>query len=58
VTAENQTNSKQIQAALSNIEWTTDNITAATAEDGSTAAINSYTDNLADDSETPFKSIN
>lgn len=58
VTGTNQTNSKQVQAALSAIEWTTDKVTAATAEDASVAAINSYSDNLLDDSETPFKSIN
>jgi peptidoglycan hydrolase-like protein with peptidoglycan-binding domain len=58
VSGTNQTDTKQVRAALSNIEWTTDLVTSATAENGSTATFSSYTDNLADDSETPFKSIN
>ena len=58
VTGTNQTDAKQIQAALSNIEWTTDEVTSATAKNGSSTTINSYADNLLDDSETPFKSVN
>jgi hypothetical protein len=54
----NQTNSKQVRAELVNVEWTTDDVTAATAEDASSATINTYTSNLGVDAATPYKSIN
>lgn len=57
VVGTNQTDAKQVQSELTAIEWTTD-LVDATTEDAEVAAINSYSDNLADDSETPFKSIN
>ncbi len=57
ITGTNQTNNKQVRAYLSAIEFTTDDITAATAEDASTAVISSYTANLAEDSQSPFENV-
>ena len=58
ISGANQTNSKQVRAYLESIEWTTDDITAATAQNGSTATVNSYTAQLPEDSQTPYKFIN
>lgn len=49
---------KQVRAQLVNVEWTTDDVLAATAEDASIAAINDYTSNLGVDAATPYKSVN
>lgn len=57
VSGTNQTNAKQIRALLNDIEWTIDDVTSATAQDGSTADINSYTVGLGSDAATPFKLI-
>lgn len=48
----------QVRAFLEAIEWTTDDITCATACDATGETINSYTANLTEDSETPFRPIN
>ncbi len=58
VSGTNQTQSKQVRALLNNIEWTTDEVTAATAQNGSTAAINAYTFQLGSEAATPFRTIN
>jgi hypothetical protein len=58
VSGTNQTNSKQVRALLENIEWTTDEVTSATAMNAETASINSYTVGLGIDAATPFKVIN
>ncbi|MCC6198931.1 peptidoglycan-binding protein [Candidatus Nomurabacteria bacterium] len=58
VSGTNQTDSKQVRALLNDIEWTVDEVTSATAMDGSTATINSYTVGLGSDAATPFKVIN
>jgi len=52
----NQTNSKQMRALLTAIEWTTD-IVDATTLDAETATINSYSSNLDEESATPFKIV-
>lgn len=56
VTGTNQTDSKLVQAILSNIEFTTANVTASTSF--TSADVQSYTANLSDDSQTGYKSIN
>ncbi len=56
VTGTNQTNSKQIQAYLTAIEWTTDDVVTGVATGSEN--INAYTFELADDSQTGFESIN
>jgi hypothetical protein len=58
VSGTNGTAAGQVRAYLSRIEWTTDDITAATAQDATAATINNYTANLDDDSETPYRPIN
>jgi len=58
VSGTNQTDSKQVQAFLSGIEWTLDEVDSATAKNGETAAVNTYTSQLADDSKTGFAQIN
>ena len=58
VSAENQTDSKQIQAFLEAVEWTTDEVDDATGSDLLSETIESYTTGLEDDSETGFKTIN
>jgi len=58
VTGTNGTAAGQVRAYLSSIEWTTDDITAATAKDAVTRTINSYTAQLQQDSKTPFAAIN
>lgn len=57
VTGTNQTDNKQVRAHLTNLEFTTDDVTSATAQDATAATIQSYTADLSDDSETPFKSL-
>lgn len=53
----NQTNSKQVRAYLSNIEWTIDQV-ANGAATGAASGVNAYTFQLEDDSKTPFKTVN
>jgi hypothetical protein len=58
VSGTNGTAAGQVRAYLAGIEWTTDDVTCATACDGSSATISSYTANLDEDSETPYMPIN
>lgn len=58
VSGTNGTAAGQVRAYLSSIEWTTDDITCATACDGTGETINSYTAQIAQDSETPYRPIN
>lgn len=57
ITGTNQTDAKQVRALLNDIEWTTDDITSATAQDAATATINSYTSGLGADAATQYESI-
>lgn len=57
VSGTNQTDNKQVRAFLSSLEFTTDNVEALTAEDATVATFSSYSANLAEDSQTPFKPI-
>lgn len=56
VTGQNATTAGQTRAFLTNIEWTTDDVTNAGAT--GTHTINQYTAQLVQDSKTPFKAIN
>jgi hypothetical protein len=56
ITATNATDSKQVRAYLSGIEWTTDDVDNGAAVGAAT--INTYTSELSDDSKTPFKLVN
>lgn len=58
VSGTNGTAAGQVRAYLSSIEWTTDDITAPTAQDATTPTISSYTAQLVQDSKTPYKAIN
>jgi hypothetical protein len=58
VSGTNATAAGTVRAFLAAIEWTTDDITAATAQDATAPTINSYTAQLPQDSETPYKPIN
>jgi hypothetical protein len=58
VSGTNDTAAGQTRAYLSTFEWTTDDITCATACDGSSVTINDFTADLQNMTETPYRAIN
>ncbi len=59
VTGTNSTAAGQVRAYLSGIEWTTDDITAATSKDSATRTINTFNaSQFQTDSQTPYVAIN